>query len=125
MRMSRPPTVWQVRQQKRCLKAFYVIMMLSVISLVTFVLFRITHDYNVSLDKSKEEHMHVTVLPNGTTIKVPEKIEVEILPCTSFDVEDVWTQNFPMYQTEGPFRLVDVNKDGTLDIIMTFSTGLY
>ncbi|XP_072049659.1 LOW QUALITY PROTEIN: uncharacterized protein [Amphiura filiformis] len=125
MRMSRGPTVWQVRQQKRCLKAFYVVMMLSVISLVTFVLFRITHDYHSTINKvTTQENFYVTVLPNGTTIKVPEKVETEVLPCTSFDVEDVWIQNFPMYQTETAVRLIDVNKDGTLDVILGYSTAV-
>ena len=38
-------------------------------------------------------------------------------------MEDVWIKNIPMMQTESAFRLVDVNRDGVLDVIMGFATG--
>ena len=38
-------------------------------------------------------------------------------------VEDVWVQGFPKLITESAFRMLDVNKDGTLDVIIGFGTG--
>ena len=47
------------------------------------------------------------------------------LPCSDFEVEDVWVKGFPKLLTESAFRLVDVNRDGVLDIIMGFATGKF
>ena len=55
--------------------------MISVIALVGFVLFRITNDYEDSMENiptdDKQHHYQVTVLPNGTTVKV-EQIDIEV-----------------------------------------------
>ena len=48
----------------------------------------------------------------------------DIIGCSHLDVEDVWVQGIPKLMTESAFRLLDVNKDGTLDVLFTFATGL-
>ncbi|KAL3885796.1 hypothetical protein ACJMK2_025834 [Sinanodonta woodiana] len=48
---------------------------------------------------------------------------LDIIGCDSIQVEDVWVKGFPKLLTESAFRLVDVNKDGVLDVILGFATG--
>ncbi|KAK3581051.1 hypothetical protein CHS0354_013959 [Potamilus streckersoni] len=48
---------------------------------------------------------------------------LDIIGCDSIQVEDVWVKGFPKLLTETAFRLVDVNKDGVLDVILGFATG--
>ncbi|XP_070184683.1 uncharacterized protein, partial [Littorina saxatilis] len=47
----------------------------------------------------------------------------DLIGCDTIVVEDVWVQDFPKLMTESAFRLVDVNQDGVLDVIMGFLTG--
>ncbi|KAL8612256.1 hypothetical protein ACOMHN_038168 [Nucella lapillus] len=47
----------------------------------------------------------------------------EVIGCDDVEVEDVWVVGFPKLLTESAFRLVDVNQDGVLDVIMGFATG--
>ncbi|XP_053372852.1 uncharacterized protein LOC128546395 [Mercenaria mercenaria] len=47
----------------------------------------------------------------------------DIIGCDHIEVEDVWTVGIPKLLTESSFRLVDVNQDGVLDIIVGFATG--
>ena len=47
----------------------------------------------------------------------------EIVGCSRLEVEDVWVQGIPKLMTESAFRLLDLNNDGTLDILFTFATG--
>ena len=35
----------------------------------------------------------------------------------------VWQKKFPKLLTEGSTRMLDVNKDGILDVVMGFGTG--
>ena len=46
-----------------------------------------------------------------------------VIGCSDLSVEDVWVIGLPKVLTESAFRLVDVNQDGTLDIILGFATG--
>ncbi|XP_071442894.1 uncharacterized protein [Hetaerina americana] len=54
--------------------------------------------------------------------KMP-KTNVEYLPCTAVETQDIWTKSFPKLTTESSFRLMDVNKDGILDVILGYGTG--
>ena len=47
----------------------------------------------------------------------------DIIGCDHVEVEDVWVMGFPKLLTESAFRLIDVNSDGTLDVILGFATG--
>lgn len=47
----------------------------------------------------------------------------QVIGCTHFEVEDVWVQNFPKLTTESAIRLIDINNDETLDVIIGFGTG--
>lgn len=48
---------------------------------------------------------------------------LQAIPCNKLKVEDVWVKGFPKLLTESAFRLLDINKDGVLDIVMGFATG--
>ncbi|KAG8239852.1 hypothetical protein J437_LFUL014814 [Ladona fulva] len=54
--------------------------------------------------------------------KLP-RTDVEYLPCTTLEVKDVWAKSFPKLTTESALRLVDVNKDGVLDVIIGYGTA--
>ncbi|CAH1113366.1 unnamed protein product [Psylliodes chrysocephalus] len=47
----------------------------------------------------------------------------KLLPCDSLKVTDVWSVNLPKLTTDSPVRILDVNSDGTDDIIFGFGTG--
>ena len=55
---------------------------------------------------------------------LPLKVPKEVVACTNIEVEDVWTVGYPKLLTESAFRLVDINQDGTLDVVFGFATGL-
>lgn len=50
--------------------------------------------------------------------------EKVILPCTDLNTKVVWTKSFPQLTSEAALKLNDVNKDGILDIIVGYGTGL-
>ena len=44
--------------------------------------------------------------------------------CGELSVEDVWVRGFAKLMTESALRLLDVNEDGVLDVLLGFATGL-
>ena len=50
-------------------------------------------------------------------------VRSSVTGCDSIAVEDVWVVGIPKLLTESAVRLVDVNQDGTLDVILGFATG--
>lgn len=50
-------------------------------------------------------------------------IQSRILPCSDLVVEDVWTLNLPKLTSDSPIRTLDINQDGTEDVIFGFGTG--
>jgi len=40
-------------------------------------------------------------------------------------VDDVWVSGFAKLMTESALRLLDVNHDGTLDVLLGFATGIF
>jgi len=47
-----------------------------------------------------------------------------VVPCTDLVVEDVWTKSLSKLTVESAVRLNDVNRDGVLDVIVGYGTGL-
>ena len=43
--------------------------------------------------------------------------------CSELSVDDVWVSGFAKLMTESALRLLDVNEDGTLDVLLGFATG--
>jgi len=43
--------------------------------------------------------------------------------CGHLSVEDVWVSGFAKLMTESALRLLDVNADGVLDVLLGFATG--
>jgi len=43
--------------------------------------------------------------------------------CGQLSVEDVWVSGFAKLMTESALRLLDVNADGVLDVLLGFATG--
>ena len=75
-------------------------------------------------NKSKAEVGH----EQSPIVFFKQKHEAEltdIVGCDHIEVEDVWVVGIPKLLTESAFRLVDVNKDGVLDVILGFATGNY
>ena len=46
-----------------------------------------------------------------------------IVGCDHVTVEDVWVLGLPKLMTESAIRMLDVNEDGHLDVVMGFATG--
>ena len=46
-----------------------------------------------------------------------------ITPCRHVSVEDVWVLPVAKLLTESAIRLLDVNQDSVLDVVMGFATG--
>uniref|UniRef100_A0A2C9JEN2 FAM234A/B beta-propeller domain-containing protein n=1 Tax=Biomphalaria glabrata TaxID=6526 RepID=A0A2C9JEN2_BIOGL len=56
----------------------------------------------------------------GDTVKSERAI---LIGCDKLEVSDVWVVGIPKLLTESAFRLVDVNQDGVLDVVLGFATG--
>ncbi|CAH1119834.1 unnamed protein product [Phaedon cochleariae] len=58
-------------------------------------------------------------------IRRSQKVEpkVRLLPCDNLKVTDVWSINLPKLTTDSPVRTIDVDNDGTEDILFGFGTG--
>ncbi|XP_059172117.1 uncharacterized protein LOC131953098, partial [Physella acuta] len=66
------------------------------------------------------------LLKEGEDSKASAKLGQErtsVIGCDKMEVSDVWVLGIPKLLTESAFRLVDVNGDGTLDVIFGFATG--
>ncbi|PVD27593.1 hypothetical protein C0Q70_12757 [Pomacea canaliculata] len=62
---------------------------------------------------------------SGKAVVLSSGLDDELLVgCDNVEVEDVWVVGFPKLLTESAFRLVDVNQDGVLDVILGFATGV-
>jgi hypothetical protein len=48
-----------------------------------------------------------------------------IIGCDEIQVDDIWTAGYPKLMTESALRLLDVNDDGVLDVLIGFATGHY
>jgi len=59
--------------------------------------------------------------PPTTTLPVKE-VDVG---CGELSVDDVWVSGFAKLMTESALRLVDVNQDGILDVLLGFATGRF
>jgi hypothetical protein len=46
------------------------------------------------------------------------------VPCTELVVEGVWTKSLSKLTVESAVRLNDVNRDGIMDVIIGYGTGL-
>ena len=55
--------------------------------------------------------------------QTPDVDYSDFVGCDNIDVEDVWVVGIPKLLTESAFRLVDVNQDGVLDVVLGFATG--
>ena len=64
----------------------------------------------------------MTSRPNDVTSPEPLPVEVEV-GCGELSVEDVWVSGFAKLMTESALRLLDVNGDGILDVLLGFATG--
>lgn len=53
----------------------------------------------------------------------PHQLRSDLIGCSKMSVEDVWVVGVPKLTTESSIRLVDVNQDGELDVILGFGTG--
>lgn len=53
----------------------------------------------------------------------PHRPRSDLIGCSKMSVEDVWVVGVPKLTTESSIRLVDVNQDGELDVILGFGTG--
>ncbi|ESP00009.1 hypothetical protein LOTGIDRAFT_113097 [Lottia gigantea] len=73
---------------------------------------------------SVNKHKHTQEVTSGGDPKLSIKNNGDdIVGCDKIEVEDVWVVGIPKFLTESAFRLVDINKDGVLDVIMGFGTG--
>jgi len=61
-----------------------------------------------------------TSRPDDVTRPAPLPVEVG---CGELSVDDVWVSGFAKLMTESALRLLDVNEDGILDVLLGFATG--
>jgi len=62
----------------------------------------------------------MTSRPGHVTTPAPLPVEVG---CGELSVDDVWVSGFAKLMTESALRLLDVNDDGVLDVLLGFATG--
>jgi len=107
----------------------FIFLVLSLGSLMGLVVYFV--------NKHNANHLNATLLETSLNVGlfVPETpiykfvkerkspVFSDVIGCDNVHVEDVWTIGFPKLLTESAFRLLDVNQDGDLDVIMGFATG--
>lgn len=101
-----------------CCFLFLVLSLGSLMGLVVYFVNKHEKNKSVLQDANK-------LLPSAFKfVKDKQKTDFSnIVGCDNIQVEDVWTLGLPKLLTESAFRLVDVNQDGILDIIVGFATG--
>lgn len=110
-----PKTAIYYRRKRCLLKLLYLLLALVAVALFVSVLVKVVKDAIMSLTGDREgEEMY----RNGWRTS-----DVVAVPCSGFDVEPVWMKNFPTLTTETAVRMVDVNRDGILDVIIGFGTS--
>ena len=78
--------------------------------------------YALNKHKDSDQSGSATQSESKVTPSVLHGVE-NLIGCDTVEVEDVWVASFPKLLTESAFRLVDVNQDGVLDVILGFATG--
>lgn len=79
-----------------------------------------------ALNKHKDSDQSGTGATQGESEAPPgglHGVEEDLIGCDTVEMEDVWVASFPKLLTESAFRLVDVNQDGVLDVILGFASG--
>ncbi|CAG7820626.1 unnamed protein product [Allacma fusca] len=99
------PPVLRVICVPMCYIMIATLAMLGIIALVIFLMGHISWPLGVS------------------KLWANSKVLEKLLPCDNIVVEDVWVKHFPKFLTESSFRSLDINQDGTDDIIFGYATG--
>lgn len=102
------PTYSRSRNRMRCIG--YVILCSVVVIIITLIVVNF-------LNKKTRK-------PTHSQSKDYKSQSSKIKGCDHVEVEDVWITALPKLLTESAFRLLDVNRDGTLDVIFGFATGV-
>ncbi|XP_041373917.1 uncharacterized protein LOC121386932 [Gigantopelta aegis] len=70
-----------------------------------------------------DKYKHHSDSSSGNLYDANGLLSSSVIGCDTIEVEDVWVVGIPKLLTESALRLVDVNQDGTLDVILGFATG--
>lgn len=97
----------------------FLFLVLSLGSLMSLVVYFVNKHNKSKTDKLSQQS------PILFLKQEPHADYSEIVGCDHIDVEDVWVVGIPKLLTESAFRLVDVNQDGVLDVILGFATGKF
>ncbi|PAA71893.1 hypothetical protein BOX15_Mlig025309g1 [Macrostomum lignano] len=92
-------------------KCAVVVSIAAVIFVTLFFLIQAVFKKSAAGSGAKSRHVSVTTLASHAA-------------CSHITVEDVWIRGYPKMGIEGPLRLLDVNSDGILDIIVPFASGV-
>uniref|UniRef100_A0A1I8IM12 VCBS repeat-containing protein n=1 Tax=Macrostomum lignano TaxID=282301 RepID=A0A1I8IM12_9PLAT len=90
-------------------KCAVVVSIAAVIFVTLFFLIQAVFKKSAAGSGAKSRHVSVTTLASHAA-------------CSHITVEDVWIRGYPKMGIEGPLRLLDVNSDGILDIIVPFAS---
>ena len=63
------------------------------------------------------------ILLNEADLSSIFQSNLSVIGFSDIDVEDVWITKLPKLTTESALRLMDVNNDNVLDIVLGFATG--
>ena len=58
-------------------------------------------------------------LPGYSSTTIPK----EYGPCHELEIIPVWQKKFPKFTSDSNTRLVNITKDGILDVVIGFGTG--
>ena len=105
---------------KPCLSAVccFLFLVLSLGSVMGLVVYFVNKHNRTNSTETMNQQTPLLFLKQAPDIDYSD-----IVGCDHVDVEDVWVVGIPKLLTESAFRLVDVNQDGVLDVILGFATG--
>ncbi|CAG9855817.1 unnamed protein product [Phyllotreta striolata] len=99
-----------------CKPCCYVFAALSILIGLIIVVVVLVSIYPLPLDKLKDWLIKKSP-------KADDSNANELFPCDSLKVVDVWSASLPKLTTDSPVRVLDVNGDGSDDVIFGFGTG--
>ncbi|XP_005096752.1 uncharacterized protein LOC101850327 [Aplysia californica] len=105
-----------------CKPLLYFIVLVSVLCGVMATIVYVANRHKVQTHAGKLTTASEAADVSGVN-DLTGKEETIVIGCDKVEVEDVWVVGVPKLLTESAFRLVDVNQDGVLDVVLGFATG--
>ena len=105
--------------------AIYLLLFIGGLIAFVCLIVYVVNSYTRALVSTAVLHGDQYTQLNKTIDSAHDNGTATLIGCSRIEVKDVWISGFPKMITESSIRLLDVNRDGVLDIILGFGTGKF